>query len=130
MKKIIVNGTFDIVHSGHLQLLTYARSLGSHLTVAIDADSRVRQLKGQGRPVNNQWERRELLLALRAVDAVEIFSTDIELREIIKSASLMVKGGDYRGRDIIGSDLIDIVFFERINGYSTTEKIHDIINRR
>lgn len=130
MKRIIVNGTFDIVHSGHLRLLNYARSLGDHLTVAIDADSRVKSLKGLDRPVNSQEERRELLLNLKAVDAVEIFSTDSELCDIIKCSDLMVKGSDYRGKDIVGSDLIDIVFFERIDGYSTTEKIQHIISGR
>ena len=130
MKRIIVNGTFDILHSGHLQLMKYARSLGDHLTVAIDSDSRVRSLKGPGRPVNSQEERAELLLAVRWVDSVEIFSTDDDLRSIIKHSDLMVKGGDYYGRPIIGSDLIDTVFFERIHGLSTTEKIHSIINRR
>ena len=110
--------------------MKYARGLGDYLTVAIDSDSRVQQLKGSGRPVNSQAERQELLLAVRWVDAVEIFSTDSELREIIKRSDLMVKGGDYYGRPIIGSDLIDTVFFERIDGYSTTEKIQHIISGR
>lgn len=130
MKKIVVNGTFDIVHSGHLQLLSYARSLGNHLTVAIDSDSRVRSLKGTSRPVNSQEERAELLSCLRVVDEVAIFSTDDQLRGIIKGADLMVKGSDYRDKPIIGSDLIDIVFFDRIDGYSTTEKIQHIISGR
>ena len=129
MRKIIVNGTFDIVHSGHLQLLSYARMLGDHLTVAIDSDARVRSLKGSDRPVNSQEERAELLSYLRMVDDVVVFSTDDQLRSIINRADLMVKGSDYVGKDIIGSDLIDIVFFDRINGYSTTEKIQHIINR-
>ena len=130
MRRIIVNGTFDIVHSGHLQLLSYARMLGDHLTVAIDSDARVKSLKGPGRPVNSQEERAELLSYLRVVDDVVVFSTDDQLRSIIKRADLMVKGSDYRDKPIIGSDLIDIVFFDRIDGYSTTEKIHDIISGR
>ena len=130
MKKIVVNGTFDIIHSGHLQLLSYARMLGDHLTVAIDSDQRVRSLKGPRRPVNSQEERAELLSYLRCVDQVAIFSTDDQLRSIIKRADLMVKGSDYVGKDIIGSDLIEIVFFDRIDGYSTTEKIQHIISGR
>jgi D-beta-D-heptose 7-phosphate kinase/D-beta-D-heptose 1-phosphate adenosyltransferase len=129
MQKVFVNGTFDLLHSGHLALLEYARSLGDCLTVAIDSDQRVRALKGQNRPINSQWERFKLLSALRSVDHVEIFDSDLELCELISKHDLMVKGSDYRGRPIIGEDLIEVVFFDRIQGYSTSEKIQNIINR-
>jgi D-beta-D-heptose 7-phosphate kinase/D-beta-D-heptose 1-phosphate adenosyltransferase len=130
MKQIIVNGTFDIVHSGHLALLNYARSLGDYLIVAIDSDRRVKELKGADRPVNTQAERQELLSNLRSVDEVRIFDSDQELVNIIAECSIMVKGSDYRGRPIVGQHVIpDIVFFERIHGFSTTEKIQHIANR-
>jgi D-beta-D-heptose 7-phosphate kinase/D-beta-D-heptose 1-phosphate adenosyltransferase len=130
MKQIIVNGTFDIVHSGHLALLNYARSLGDYLIVAIDSDRRVKELKGAGRPVNTQAERQELLSNLRSVNEVRIFDSDQELVDIIAECAIMVKGSDYRGRPIVGQHVIpDIVFFERIHGFSTTEKIQHITNR-
>lgn len=130
MKQIIVNGTFDIVHSGHLALLNYARSLGDYLIVAIDSDRRVKELKGVDRPVNTQAERQELLSNLRSVDEVRIFDSDQELVNIIAECDIMVKGSDYRGRPIVGEHVIsDIVFFERIHGFSTTEKIQHIANR-
>jgi D-beta-D-heptose 7-phosphate kinase/D-beta-D-heptose 1-phosphate adenosyltransferase len=101
MKKIVVNGTFDVIHPGHLALLNYARSLGDFLLVAIDTDERVRTLKGPGRPINNQYERKLLLENLRAVDQVEFFSSPEELIALVKDCT-MVKGSDYRGRSVIG----------------------------
>jgi D-beta-D-heptose 7-phosphate kinase/D-beta-D-heptose 1-phosphate adenosyltransferase len=131
MKQIIVNGTFDIVHSGHLALLNYARSLGDYLIVAIDSDRRVKELKGADRPVNTQAERQELLSNLRSVNEVRIFDSDQELVNIIAECAVMVKGSDYQNRYIVGSEVCpNIVFFERIDGFSTTEKIQHIANRR
>ena len=130
MKKVIVNGTFDVLHLGHLELLNYAKSLGDYLIVAIDTDVRVTRLKGVGRPVNNQLERKTLLQNLKAVDEVRLFGSDQELIDIIRECSIMVKGSDYRGKPIVGErDIAEIVFFERINGYSSTEKIQHIANR-
>lgn len=130
MKKVIVNGTFDVLHLGHLELLNYAKSLGDYLIVAIDTDVRVTRLKGVGRPVNNQLERKTLLQNLKAVDEVRLFGSDQELIDIIRECSIMVKGSDYRGQPIVGErDIAEIVFFERINGYSSTEKIQHIANR-
>ena len=127
---ILVNGTFDILHPGHLALLNYARSLGSSLTVAIDSDRRVQELKGNSRPVNTQIERELMLRNLRAVDDVVIFDSDQELVDIVAQCSIMVKGSDYRGRPIVGQDVCtELVFFERINGHSTTEKIQHITSR-
>ena len=127
MKRIIVNGTFDILHSGHLALLKYAKSLGDHLVVAIDSDRRVKELKGVSRPVNTQAERQELLSNLRSVDEVRIFDSDPELVDIVAECAIMVKGSDYRDRPIVGSEVCSmIVFFERIDGFSTTEKIQSI----
>jgi D-beta-D-heptose 7-phosphate kinase/D-beta-D-heptose 1-phosphate adenosyltransferase len=130
--KIFVNGTFDIVHVGHIKLLNYARGLGHHLLVAIDSDRRVRQLKGSDRPIHNQAERKLLLENLRSVDSVEIFNTDDELEHIITlyEPDVMVKGSDYRNRPIIGEEQCGrIEFFERIDEYSTTRTIQHITNR-
>ncbi len=131
MKKIFVNGTFDVLHLGHLAMLNFAKTLGDHLTVAIDSDARVKRLKGSNRPINNSDERKTLLENLKAVDTVKIFDTDQELIDIIRQCDIMVKGGDYKNLPIIGKNQIsEIILFDRIDGYSSTQKIQDIINRR
>lgn len=131
--KVIVNGTFDLLHLGHLKLLEYAKSFeNSFVYVLIDSDSRVKKIKGISRPVNNQDERLEFLKSLRYVDRVEIFDTDKELESLIKNyqPDIMVKGSDYQGKHIIGEEHCkEIYFYERYKEYSTTKKIQDIINR-
>lgn len=132
MKTVFVNGTFDILHPGHIALLNTARSYGDYLVVAIDTDRRVQELKGVARPVNNQLTRKIMLSNLKAVDIVEIFDTDQELEAIMKqySPDVMLKGSDWAGKDIIGGHLVKrIEYFNRIDDYSTTKTIQDIINR-
>lgn len=133
MKKIVVNGTFDIIHYGHIALLNYARSLGDYLLVCIDDDERIRKLKGPTRPINSNRERQFLLENLRAVDEVQFFKEDIDLIRILKDyePDIMVKGSDYVGKEILAADQCkEIVFYDRIEQYSSTKKIQDIINRR
>lgn len=133
MRKIIVNGTFDILHVGHLRLLQYARSFAdSYVYVLIDSDRRIKQLKGENRPVNNEYERSSFLAELKSVDRVDIFDTDQELIDYIKSyqPDIMIKGGDYRGKPIIGAEFCkDIIFYDRLEQYSTTKKIQSITHR-
>jgi D-beta-D-heptose 7-phosphate kinase/D-beta-D-heptose 1-phosphate adenosyltransferase len=131
LKKIIVNGTFDIIHRGHLELLNYAKSLGSSLTVAIDSDERVTALKGSSRPIHNQNDRKFMLENIKCVDQVVIFNNDQELIDTVKNHDIMVKGSDYRGRSIIGKTYCkQVIYFERLENYSTTNTIEHIINRR
>lgn len=130
MKRIFVNGTFDVLHLGHLAMLNFAKSLGDHLTVAIDSDIRIKRLKGPTRPINSYTERKIMLENLKAVDEVKIFDTDEDLINIIKTCDIMVKGSDYKTLPIIGNEYIEVVLFERIDGYSSTKKIQDIIDRR
>ena len=133
MKKIFVNGTFDIVHRGHIELLNYAKSLGDHLTIAVDVDNRVKLLKGENRPINNLHDRIFLLQNLKVVDRVFYFSSDMDLRSLLSldEYDIMVKGSDYRDKPIIGSDLVkEVIFFDIGNEYSTTKTIQSIINRR
>lgn len=130
--KIFVNGTFDVLHPGHVALLNYARGLGSHLLVAIDTDRRVRELKGPTRPWLNQDERKFMLENLRCVDSVKTFDSDADLEHIIKvyEPDIMVKGSDYRGRPIVGEEYVPhIDFFERIDEYSSTKAIQHLANR-
>ena len=131
MTKIVVNGTFDILHPGHVRMLNYAGSLGIYLLVLIDSDRRVRELKGNNRPVNNQRDRQFLLKNLKAVNDVWIFDSDEELVEKIRLASpdIMVKGSDYIDKPILGQELVKKIEFYDRTEHSTTKIIQDIINR-
>ena len=132
LNRIFVNGTFDMLHRGHLELLKYARSLGEQLWVAIDSDKRTKKLKGAGRPVINQPDRKFTLESLKYVDLVLVFDTDEELEQIIKGCNptIMVKGSDYIGKPIIGRQYCkQIIFFDRINEYSTTKALQNLSGR-
>ncbi len=130
--KIFVNGTFDILHRGHIELLNYAKSLGDFLLVGIDSDERVKEKKGSTRPIHSQEERKFFLENLKAVDSVDVFSSDKELEEMIKSfkPDIMVVGSDWKDKSVIGSYYAaNLIFFERIGDYSTTKTIQGIIDR-
>ena len=132
VRSVFVNGTFDILHLGHLALLNYAKSLGDKLFVAIDSDDRVKQLKGPTRPVYDAFQRKTMLLNLKAVDEVEVFSSNEELELWIKQIkpSIMVVGSDWRNKTVIGSQFAKrLEFFERIDDYSSTKTISNIVNR-
>lgn len=132
MTVVFVNGTFDILHPGHIQLLNTARSLGDYLIVAIDSDERVRQLKGPSRPINTEQDRKLMLENLKAVSEVMIFNSDKELEMMVNECSpvVMMVGSDWRGKTIVGGQYAKhIEYFERIDEYSSTKTIQDIINR-
>jgi len=124
-----VNGCFDILHDGHLDLLEYASSLGE-LHIGIDCDLRVRKLKGIGRPVNSQTFRKRILKSLKYVKKVYIFELDQELRQITKKLKpdFMVIGSDYIDKTIIGAEnMKEIVFYEKTY-HSTSYIIKKIKN--
>lgn len=133
MKKVFVNGTFDILHTAHILLLNYAKSLGDSLIVAIDSDERIKEKKGASRPINNIHERTFMLANLKSVDQVCWFDSDKELEGLVKhfSPDIMVVGSDWENKKVIGSEYAkEVKFFERIHGYSTTDTIQSIANRR
>ena len=123
MKKIWTNGCYDILHIGHIRLFKYARSLGDSLIVGIDSDKRVKELKGDSKPFNNERVRKEILLSNRYIDDVFIFDSPEEMCEIVKSQHIhsLVIGEDYRGRHITASDIVEkVVLFPKIPNQSTT----------
>jgi len=134
---VVVNGTFDVLHVGHLRLLSYAKHLGlkenpeAKLTVLIDSDERVKQLKGNNRPINSLSERLEMLINLRVVDAVDQFDSDEQLSALIKGLApdIMVKGSDYIGKPIIGAEFCKRIEFYDRTPHSSTQKIEDIASR-
>lgn len=122
MKKIWVNGTFDILHIGHIKLIQYASSLGV-LRVGIDTDERVKEKKGIDRPFNTLNDRLEFLSAIKGVHSVVSFNSDRGLEEKIKEwdTDVMVIGDDYNYSTIIGVEYVPkIEFFQKIEGFSTT----------
>jgi len=131
-RRVFVNGTFDILHRGHLEMLAFAKSQGSYLLVAIDSDNLVKSLKGDTRPINNQEDRKFALDNLKCVDAVWIFDSQEELEHICKiyKPDLMVKGSDYYGKPITGAEYCNHVkFFPLVQNYSTSKTIENINNR-
>lgn len=133
MTKIFVNGTFDIIHPGHLELLNYAKSLGTFLLVATDSDQRVKSLKGLNRPVNNEFTRKLVLENLKMVDKVVLFDYDVELEKIIKTFNpdIMIVGSDYENKKVIGSEHAkELRFYPRTAPYSTTKILENFVIRR
>ncbi len=123
MKKVWVNGTFDVVHIGHIKLLEFANSFGS-VTFGLDKYERVRSKKGESRPFNTLVDRMDFISSIRFVDNVVSFDTDDELVNQIKKfePDIMVIGGEYRYKQIIGLEHVPhIEFFEKIDGYSSSK---------
>jgi D-beta-D-heptose 7-phosphate kinase/D-beta-D-heptose 1-phosphate adenosyltransferase len=130
--KIFTNGCYDILHQGHIELFRYAKTLGDYLVVGIDSDQRVSKNKGVSRPINKQEIRKYMLLSIKYVDEVRIFNTENELIELVKQVSpdIMIVGSDWKDKKVIGSEYAkEIRFFERIQEFSTTKTIENIINR-
>ena len=132
MKIVWTNGCFDILHPGHVELLFYAKSLGDKLIVGLDEDQRVKKSKGLARPINCLSDRMKIIYSIKGVDEVVSFGSDDELEKRIldSGASTIVVGSDYRKKRVIGSEIVDqVVFFEKLDEYSTTKTIKDIDHR-
>jgi len=126
---VFTNGCFDIIHKGHVRYLRQAKALGDILIVGLNSDSSVRRIK-PGRPVNPEDDRAEVLSSLEMVDYVVIFDEDTpyELIRFLRP-HILVKGGDWKVEDIIGSDLVEkTVSLPYVEGVSTTEIIKKIKN--
>lgn len=126
--KVWVNGTFDVLHRGHIELFRYAYGFGD-VRVGIDYDGRVKQLKGLTRPINLWEDRKFFLESIKYVNSVVGFGSDEELEEQIKlwKPDYMIVGSDYKNKRIIGSQFSkQLLFFDRIENYSSTKIIsHD-----
>ena len=126
--RVFVNGTFDILHRGHLELLRYAKSFGYGI-VGIDTDECIKEKKGPTRPIHNQEERKFLLENLKTVDEVIFFSSEPEFEELIKSLKpdIIVVGSDWKEKSTIKSYYDgELIFFDRMEEYSTTKTIERI----
>jgi D-beta-D-heptose 7-phosphate kinase / D-beta-D-heptose 1-phosphate adenosyltransferase len=128
-KKIIfTNGCFDLLHAGHINYLEAAKQFGDVLILGINSDQSVSKLKGEERPINVEQDRAYILAAIEVVDYVVIFdeTTPYELIKIIKP-HILVKGNDYKDKDVVGQDLVEeLKLVEFINGKSSTNTIERI----
>lgn len=136
-KKIVfTNGCFDILHLGHVEYLNEARAQGDALIIGLNSDLSVKKLKGEDRPINNEEDRKNMLLNLKAVDCVQIFTeeTPLEIIKLIKP-DVLVKGGDWKPEQIVGSDfvianggVVKSLMFKR--GYSTSNLIQAVQGKK
>ena len=124
---IWTNGCYDILHIGHFRLIEKCRTMASEhncpLFVGIDSDKRVRELKGESRPINSEDIRAESLLSVRGVDRVFVYDTAEELQNLLQlfSPHASVIGEEYRTKSVVGAEYAKVVFFPKVEGYSTTK---------
>ena len=131
-KIVFTNGVFDIIHRGHIEYLTEAKSYGDILVVGLNSDSSVKRIKGDNRPINNEDDRAFVLLNLKPVDYVVVFTEDTPYN-LIKAIQpdVLVKGGDWEVKDIVGSDIVlngggKVFSLRFVDNYSTTGIIKKI----
>ena len=106
-KIVFTNGCFDILHLGHIKILSESKRLGDKLVVGLNNDESVKILKGKNRPVNNNYQRSMMLAALSFVDLIVFFEEETPYNLIkLVMPNVITKGGDYEEKDVIGGDLI------------------------
>jgi D-beta-D-heptose 7-phosphate kinase/D-beta-D-heptose 1-phosphate adenosyltransferase len=129
---VFTNGCFDIIHAGHVGYLEEARKQGDRLIVAVNSDASIRQLKGNGRPINPLDRRMAVLAGLEAVDWVVPFSEDTPERLLRRvKPDVLVKGGDYREDQVVGGSIVKVYggtvkvlsFFDNCSTTSIVNKI-------
>lgn len=129
--KVFTNGCFDILHTGHIKLLKFCKTLApnAEVIVGLNSDTSVKNLKGPTRPINKQQDRKLMLESIKYVDEVLIFC-ELDPYNLIKSVKpdIIVKGGDYKESEVIGNDLAEVRIFDYVKGYSTTKTFQSIID--
>ncbi len=129
---VFTNGCFDILHYGHVKYLQDAKSKGDILVIAVNSDSSVKRLKGPSRPVVNEKDRMGVLAGLESVDFVTIFNDNTPLKLIrLLRPDLLVKGGDWDEKDIVGGGLVEswggkVISLPFVKNRSTTRIINKI----
>lgn len=130
---VFTNGIFDLLHPGHVHYLNEARSLGTHLIVALNSDASAKRIKGEPRPLNSLDARAEVLAALEAVSFVTWFDEDTPA-EMIRSVlpNILVKGSDWEMERIVGKNLVEsyggrVLTIPYLSGYSTSALIEKIL---
>lgn len=132
-KVVFTNGTFDIVHRGHVEYLQAARKLGDILIVGLNTDASIRRIKGKGRPVNKNEDRAIVLSALGCVDYVCMFGDDTPYRLIHTLVpDVLVKGADWKVGNIVGKDIVEmhggvVKTIRLTRGRSTTNTIERVL---
>ena len=132
-KKIVfTNGCFDIIHRGHVEYLAKSASLGDYMVLGLNSDASVRRLKGESRPVQDEYSRAVILAGMEFIDAVILFEEDTpyELIKIIEP-DILAKGADYKPESIVGYDIVkarggEILTVELTEGFSTSSIIKKI----
>ena len=132
MDKIIwCNGTFDILHPGHMQLFKVARSLGDKVIVATDTDEKIKKDKGEHRPVNDLCYRVAMLEAIKYIDVVLTFGDRQELEGLIQlyTPDILLLGDDWQGGDVVGIEHAKGVrFLPRVGGYASSKTLNKMKN--
>ena len=133
---VFTNGVFDLLHPGHIDVLTAARAKGDALVVGLNTDASVKRLKGPARPVRNEFERAYVLAGLEAVDCVVLFEQDTPLDLVLAlKPDVIVKGGDYEEATIVGASEIkswggEVAVIPLTPGQSTTSIIEKLSDRK
>lgn len=132
MITVWVNGCFDILHPGHIELFKVAKSLGDRLVVGIDSDEKVKKDKGDSRPINSLYFRKSMLESIKYIDIVLSFGSKKELEDLIElySPDILMVGSDWKNGEVVGRQFAkEVRFFNRVGNYSSTkiiEKINEI----
>ncbi len=131
-KVVFTNGCFDILHRGHVEYLAQAANHGDVLIIGVNTDSSVKRIKGETRPVQDEYARAILLASLSFVSAVIFFDDDTPYNLIKRiQPDVLIKGSDYSVKDIVGSDIVmakggKVITIDFIDGYSTTSIIEKL----
>ena len=131
MSIVWTNGTFDILHPGHIELFKVARSLGDKVIVATDTDEKIKKDKGFDRPINDLCYRVAMLEAIKYIDVVHTFGSRQELEDLIQlyEPDILLLGDDWRDGDVVGWEHAgETRFLPRVGGYASSKTIRRIHN--